>query len=119
MANGFKIPRSLSDTYVYYNHLKETYPDIYTKIKDDLENTAFSFGGGDLRFDGCGDQSFARRNQRASPRGGRGNGKRRKDIACRAADRDAAQKRADTSENGGLLRPHGSVFAYLRRKGVL
>jgi hypothetical protein len=49
MANGFKVPRSLSDTYVYYNHLEETYPDIYTKIKSDLENTAFSLGsGGDV-----------------------------------------------------------------------
>ena len=44
MANGFKIPRSLSDTYVYYEHLKKTYPDMYTKIKSDLENTAFSLG---------------------------------------------------------------------------
>lgn len=46
MANGFKTPRSLSDTYVYYEHLEKTYPDMYTKIKSDLENTAFSLGSG-------------------------------------------------------------------------
>jgi hypothetical protein len=46
MANGFQIPRSLSNTYVYYEHLQETYPSIYTKIKSDLENTAFSLGSG-------------------------------------------------------------------------
>ena len=46
MANGFNTPRSLSDTYVYYEHLEKTYPDMYTKIKSDLENTAFSLGSG-------------------------------------------------------------------------
>lgn len=49
MGNGFKVPRSLSDTYVYYNHLKETYPDLHDKLKNDLETTAFSFGGGDIK----------------------------------------------------------------------
>lgn len=47
MANGFQKSRSLSDTYVYYEHLGETYPTLHDKLKSDLENTTFGLGGGE------------------------------------------------------------------------
>lgn len=44
MANGFQRTRSLSDMYVYYEHLNKTYPNLYSKLKNDLNNTAFGLG---------------------------------------------------------------------------
>lgn len=35
--------------YVYYQHLKETYPDLHSKLKGDLETTAFSLGSEGLK----------------------------------------------------------------------
>lgn len=46
MANGFQRSRSLSDMYVYYEHLGTTYPSLHDKLKNDLQNTAFGLGSG-------------------------------------------------------------------------
>lgn len=49
MANGFSRVRGLSDMYVYYEHLSQTYPELHSKLKGDLNSTAFSLGSGNSK----------------------------------------------------------------------